>query len=148
MNIESILQPECTAFANPGSKKKVLELIADLASAQHPILSSQEIFEHLIAREKVGSTGIGNGISIPHAKLAKLESCVAVLIKCETPIDFDAIDNQAVDILFALLVPLEQEPEQYLSTLSSIAEKLNNKQIIKKLRKAANEQELFQVIIE
>ena len=145
MELSTILQPECTTCATPGSKKKVLELISDLAAVQYPTLSSQEIFESLLAREKMGSTGIGNGIAIPHGKLSNISQPVAVLIKCEEPISFDAIDKQPVDILFALLVPADQ-CEQHLSTLSSMAEKLNNKLIVKQLRKTQDESELYQVI--
>ncbi len=145
MELSTILQPECTTCATPGSKKKVLELISDLAAAQYPPLSSQEIFESLLAREKMGSTGIGNGIAIPHGRLTSITEPLAVLVKCVEPIAFDAIDKQPVDILFALLVPAEQ-CEQHLSTLAAMAEKLNDKSIIKQLRKTEDEAELYQVI--
>lgn len=98
MELCTILRPECTTCATPGSKKKVLELISDLVAAQYPTLSSQEIFESLVAREKMGSTGIGNGIAIPHGRLADIDQPIAILIKCEEPIAFDAIDKQPVDI--------------------------------------------------
>ncbi|TVK91702.1 PTS sugar transporter [Shewanella algae] len=147
MELSTILRPECTTCATPGSKKKVLELISDLASAQYPTLSSQAIFESLLAREKMGSTGIGNGIAIPHGRLPDITEPIAVLVKCEEPIAFDAIDNQPVDILFALLVPADQ-CQQHLSTLSAMAEKLSDKAILKQLRKSSDETELYQVITE
>ncbi|MCE9783775.1 PTS IIA-like nitrogen regulatory protein PtsN [Shewanella algae] len=145
MELSTILRPECTTCATPGSKKKVLELISDLASAQYPTLSSQAIFESLLAREKMGSTGIGNGIAIPHGRLPDITEPIAVLVKCEEPIAFDAIDNQPVDILFTLLVPADQ-CQQHLSTLSAMAEKLSDKAILKQLRKSSDETELYQVI--
>ncbi|GAB1105111.1 MAG: PTS IIA-like nitrogen regulatory protein PtsN [Shewanella algae] len=145
MELSTILRPEGTTCATPGSKKKVLELISDLASAQYPTLSSQAIFESLLAREKMGSTGIGNGIAIPHGRLPDITEPIAVLVKCEEPIAFDAIDNQPVDILFALLVPADQ-CQQHLSTLSAMAEKLSDKAILKQLRKSSDETELYQVI--
>ncbi|QSX29543.1 PTS IIA-like nitrogen regulatory protein PtsN [Shewanella cyperi] len=145
MELSTILRPECTTCATPGSKKKVLELISDIASAQYPTLSSQEIFESLLAREKMGSTGIGNGIAIPHGRLNSIETPIAVLVKCEEAISFDAIDKQPVDILFALLVPSDQ-CQQHLSTLAAMAEKLNDKQILKQLRKSQDDAELYQVI--
>ncbi|AUD59071.1 PTS sugar transporter [Shewanella sp. Pdp11] len=145
MELCTILRPECTTCATPGSKKKVLELISDLVAAQYPTLSSQEIFESLVAREKMGSTGIGNGIAIPHGRLTDINQPIAILIKCEEPIAFDAIDKQPVDILFALLVPADQ-CQQHLSTLSCMAEKLSDKQILKQLRKTHDETELYQVI--
>jgi len=145
MELSTILRPECTTCATPGSKKKVLELISDIASAQYPTLSSQEIFESLLAREKMGSTGIGNGIAIPHGRLNSIESPIAVLVKCDEAISFDAIDKQPVDILFALLVPSDQ-CQQHLSTLAAMAEKLNDKQVLKQLRKSQDEAELYRVI--
>ncbi|MCE9687090.1 MULTISPECIES: PTS IIA-like nitrogen regulatory protein PtsN [Shewanella] len=145
MQLSSILRPECTTCATPGSKKKVLELIGDLVAAQYPNLSSQAIFESLVAREKMGSTGIGNGIAIPHGRLTDIEQPIAVLVKCEEPIAFDAIDKQPVDLLFALLVPADQ-CQLHLSTLSCMAEKLSNKLILKQLRKTCDESELYQVI--
>lgn len=148
MDLTTILKPECTLLAIPASKKKVLELVGDIASAQYPNLSSQEIFENLIAREKMGSTGIGNGIAIPHGRLKELTEPIAVLIKCIEPIAFDAIDNQNVDILFALLVPADQGDDNHLAILSAMAEKLSDKNIIKQLRKAKDETELYQVITE
>ncbi|GGY94828.1 MAG: nitrogen system component [Shewanella sp.] len=145
MELSTVLRPECTTCATPGSKKKVLELISELAAAQYPNLSSQAIFESLLAREKMGSTGIGNGIAIPHGRMPDITTPIAVLVKCNEPIAFDAIDNQPVDILFALVVPADQ-CQQHLSTLSAMAEKLSDKQILKQLRKATTKEELYQVI--
>ncbi|MCL1114608.1 MULTISPECIES: PTS IIA-like nitrogen regulatory protein PtsN [Shewanella] len=145
MELCTILQPECTTCATPGSKKKVLELISDIVAAQYPTLSSQEVFESLLAREKMGSTGIGNGIAIPHGRLTTIDHPIGIFIKCEEPIQFDAIDKQPVDILFALLVPADQ-CQQHLSTLSSMAQKLSDKQVLKQLRKIHDSTELYQVI--
>ena len=145
MELCTILQPECTTCATPGSKKKVLELISNLVAAQYPPLSSQEVFESLLAREKMGSTGIGNGIAIPHGRLTTIEHSIAIFIKCEEAIAFDAIDKQPVDILFALLVPADQ-CQQHLSTLSSVAQKLSDKVLLKQLRKTHDSTELYRVI--
>ncbi|MBE8166947.1 MAG: PTS IIA-like nitrogen regulatory protein PtsN [Shewanella sp.] len=145
MELKIILKPECTTCATPGSKKKVLELISDLIAAQYPNLSGQEIFESLLSREKMGSTGIGNGIAIPHGRLDSIDTPIAALIKCEQPVPFEAIDKQPVDILFALLVPSDQ-CQQHLSTLSAVAEKLSDKQTLKQLRRIHDEKELYQVI--
>ena len=145
MELSTILRPECTTCATPGSKKKVLELISDIAAVQYPTLSSQEIFESLLAREKMGSTGIGNGIAIPHGRLPDIDHPIAVFVKCLEPIPFDSIDKQPVDILFALLVPADQ-CQQHLATLSAMAEKLSDKTILKQLRKSQDDAELYQVI--
>lgn len=136
---------DCTKSAvQCTSKKRALELISEIAAPQIG-QSPQELFESLLNREKMGSTGIGNGIAIPHGRMFNCDNAVAVLIQCQEPIEFDAIDNRPVDILFALLVPDEQ-CKLHLKTLSSVAEKLNDKQVLRQLRHAENDDELYQII--
>lgn len=92
----------------------------------------------------MGSTGIGNGIAIPHGKLEEdTLRAVGVFVQLETPIAFDAIDNQPVDLLFALLVPADQT-KTHLHTLSLVAKRLADKTIC--LRAALNDEELYQII--
>ncbi|EEY37591.1 PTS system, nitrogen regulatory IIA component [Vibrio mimicus SX-4] len=100
----------------------------------------------MLSREKMGSTGIGNGIAIPHARMSDSEKAVAVLLQCEEPIEFDAIDNRPVDLLFALLVP-EDQCKEHLKTLACMAERLNDKQILKQLRHAESDQELYNIMV-
>jgi PTS system nitrogen regulatory IIA component len=101
----------------------------------------------MLSREKMGSTGIGNGIAIPHARMNVSDKAIAVLLQCQEPIEFDAIDNRPVDLLFALLVPSEQCKE-HLKTLSCMAERLNDKQTLKQLRNAQSDQELYDIMIQ
>ncbi len=108
--------------------------------------NSTELFECMLSREKVGSTGIGNGIAIPHARMNSSDHAIAVLLQCEEPIEFDAIDNRPVDLLFALLVP-EEQCKEHLKTLSSMAARLNDKQVLKQLRNAQNDEELYNIMI-
>ncbi|MGR5541144.1 PTS IIA-like nitrogen regulatory protein PtsN, partial [Vibrio campbellii] len=137
---------DCTKSAVPcTSKKRALELISELVAEQTGI-SSTELFECMLSREKMGSTGIGNGIAIPHARMQSTDNAVAVLLQCQDPIEFDAIDNRPVDILFALLVP-DAQCKEHLKTLSSMAERLNDKQVLKQLRNAQNDQELYDIMI-
>ena len=114
--------------------------------AEHTGQNSTELFECMLNREKMGSTGIGNGIAIPHARMKSSDQAIAVLLQCESPIEFDAIDNRPVDLLFALLVP-DAQCKEHLKTLSSMAERLNDKQILKQLRKAQSDQELYDIMI-
>ncbi|GAL14252.1 PTS system nitrogen-specific IIA component [Vibrio astriarenae] len=122
-----------------------LELISELV-AEKTGISSTELFECMLSREKMGSTGIGNGIAIPHARMQSTDNAIAVLIQCQDPIEFDAIDNRPVDILFALLVP-DAQCKEHLKTLSSMAERLNDKQVLKQLRNAQSDQELYDIMI-
>ncbi|WP_413111149.1 PTS IIA-like nitrogen regulatory protein PtsN [Thaumasiovibrio sp. DFM-14] len=145
MQLSSVLSLDCTKSAVPcSSKKRALEIISEVA-ASHLDLSPQQLFECMLSREKVGSTGIGNGIAIPHGRITSSDQAIGVLIQCEEPIQFDAIDNKPVDLLFALLVPDEQCKE-HLKTLSAIAAKLSNKQICKQLRTAQSDSELYQIL--
>ncbi|GLP95833.1 PTS IIA-like nitrogen regulatory protein PtsN [Paraferrimonas sedimenticola] len=147
MEIKTILVPGCAQCATPGSKKKVLQLISELAAEQAPALSQEDVFEALLAREKMGSTGIGNGIAIPHGKLENIDKPIAVLVKCETPIPFDAIDNQPVDLLFALFVP-NDDAKLHLKTLSQMAATLADKRICKQLRRSHTDKELYEAVCE
>lgn len=146
MQLSEVLTVDCTKSAVPcTSKKRALEIISELVADQTGI-SSTELFENMLSREKMGSTGIGNGIAIPHARMKSSEHAVAVLLQCQDPIEFDAIDNRPVDILFALLVP-DAQCKEHLKTLSSMAERLNDKQVLKQLRNARNDQELYNIMI-
>ncbi|MBC3765242.1 PTS IIA-like nitrogen regulatory protein PtsN [Neptunicella marina] len=147
MEIKDILSPGCTqCAAEDSSKKRILETIANIAHRALPQFSSDDILESLLNREKVGSTGIGNGIALPHGRLNDLDKVVGVLITCQSPISFDAIDNKPVDIFFALLVPAEQA-QGHLQTLATIAGKLNDKDVLKKLRQAETNHDLYEAII-
>ena len=95
----------------------------------------------------MGSTGIGNGIAIPHGRLSETNQVVAVLLTTQEPIDFDAIDNRPVDVFVALFVP-ESACKDHLSTLQSIAQLFTNKQTSKKVRKCTESEQLFQLIQE
>ena len=99
----------------------------------------------LAAREKMGSTGIGAGIAIPHGRIDDEFPPTAILMTFADPIPFDSIDNQPVDLLFALLVP-ESECKQHLKTLSLMASKLGDKAVCRQLRQATSDEELYQIM--
>ncbi|REL30640.1 PTS IIA-like nitrogen regulatory protein PtsN [Thalassotalea euphylliae] len=146
MKLQDILTEDCTSCAVPlSSKKKILEQICSIATSHIPEHSTFELLQSLLAREKMGSTGIGNGIAIPHGRLTGTNQVVAVLMTTEQPVAFDAIDNRAVDIFVALFVP-EDCCKDHLSTLQSIAKLLSNKQINKKIRKCTSNHELYELI--
>lgn len=134
MNISRYLNPESiTCKSSIGSKKKLLETLSALLAVKITKLSEQTIFDCLINREKLGSTGLGNGVAIPHGRIDKLESPVCAFIKLDEGIDFDATDNQPVDLVFALLVP-EDSTEEHLQVLSIIAEILSDQSFCTRLR--------------
>ncbi|MCK6263077.1 PTS IIA-like nitrogen regulatory protein PtsN [Vibrio sp. ZSDE26] len=146
MQLSEVLTLDCTKSAvQCTSKKRALEMISEIVADQTG-QDSTELFECMLSREKVGSTGIGNGIAIPHARMNSSDHAIAVLLQCEEPIEFGAIDNRPVDLLFALLVP-EEQCKEHLKTLSSMAARLNDKQVLKQLRNAQNDEELYDIMV-
>ena len=147
MEIKEILHPDCTLCAVQGaSKKRILEHISDIANKHLLEIDQATILSSLMNRERMGSTGIGNGIALPHGRLQNLEKVIAIVVTSEVPIDYEAIDNAPVDVFFAILVPTDKASE-HLGTLSAIASKLTNKDTLKKMRAATTDDELFKAVI-
>jgi PTS system nitrogen regulatory IIA component len=144
MNMHSILSPEL-AFCNVkgGSKKRLIETSAELIAAQVTQVNANQIYDALIAREQLGSTGLGNGIAIPHCRIPRLKETVGCLIKLESPVDFDAVDKQPVDLLFFLLVP-ENTLAGHLEALRTLAEHFSNPAFCRSLRAAQTDADLYQ----
>jgi len=148
IRLETILTPGRSVVNAPGgSKKKALEQIATLISKQVPELDMQDVYEALIAREKLGSTGFGNGIAIPHCRLKGCDTPVSALLHLDAPIDFDAIDGAPVDLLFVLLVP-QAATDAHLELLRQIASMLDRKEVRDKLRSASSNEALYQVVLD
>lgn len=126
------------------SKKSALEKISRIAGEKLDI-DAQILFNNLIAREKIGSTGVGCGIAIPHVKIDSSLPATAVFIQCATAIDYDSYDGNKVDILFAIFVP-EDRCQQYLATLAEISKKLLNKPYLRQLRNADSAPALFHLL--
>jgi PTS system nitrogen regulatory IIA component len=117
------------------SKKRALEQISALITHGETELTQSQVFDSLISRERLGSTGLGRGVAIPHARVKNSERTIAALIKLEDGIDFDAIDGQPVDLLFALLVP-EHATEEHLQLLAQLAEMFSDSELVRDLRAA------------
>lgn len=148
MKLQEILTLDCTLCAVPvTSKKRIFDTICQTAAKHISELNQHELLESLMAREQMGSTGIGNGIAIPHGRLAETNQVVAVVLTTQEAIDFDAIDNRPVDIFIALFVP-ESACKDHLSTLQSIAQLFSNKQTGKDVRKCVDNGQLFKLIQE
>lgn len=148
MELSDILSLDCTRSAvQETSKKKILELISQMVAPKLGGVSRDDVFDSLLQRERLGSTGIGLGIAIPHGRLSNASHPVAVLMTLSTPIEFEAIDNQPVDIIFALLVP-QDEPETHLKTLQAVAQKLNNRDYCRKLRATDSAESLHTLFTE
>ena len=114
------------------SKKQLLQLLAEKA-AQVTGLTEREIFDTILQRERLGSTGVGNGIAIPHGKLAGVKRITGVFARLESPVDFEALDDQPVDLVFLLLAP-EGAGADHLKALSRIARVLRDADTVAKVR--------------
>ena len=128
------------------SKKRVFEQ-AGLLFENNQGIARSTVFDSLFAREKLGSTGFGNGIAIPHCRLKGCESPVSALLHLDAPIDFDAIDGAPVDLLFVLLVP-EAATDAHLELLRQIASMLDRKDVRERLRNASSNEALYQVVLD
>lgn len=148
MQIASLLTPQRTQVNTPGSnQKRVLEHLSlfiaeDIAENIHP----DDIFDALIEREKLGTTGIGQGIAIPHCRMDGLQQAYGSFFKLEQAIDFDAVDDQAVDLLFVLLVPPDA-CDQHLQTLASLAQAFSQTQTCERLRNSKTALDLYNNLI-
>ena len=146
MDIQAIVsldRTECAVQCN--SKKRILEIISGIAAKNNPDIDEATVLSALLARERMGSTGIGNGIALPHGRLAGLEKVIAIVVTTTPAINFDAIDNKPVDIFFTLLVPQEQT-DGHLQTLAMVAGKLSDKETINSIRKAATSDDIIRAL--
>ncbi len=146
MKISEFLSPDETLINIRGSDKE--KLLADLArkAASKVELSENEILSELLKREELGSTGMGNGVAIPHARFQAIKKPFGIFARLKQPIDFEAIDGQPVDIVFVLLLPSSGEGEQ-LGALACVARKLRGADDLMQLRRAKNASNLYEVLI-
>ena len=140
MELKDLITPERTLFSmREDSKKCVLERVAQLVAKGLKIAdcSDTDIFESYVARERLGNTGIGHGVAIPHLRCKKIHKPIGALLHLGNGVDFGAADRQPVDIIFALLVP-EDATEEHLKLLSELATLFDKPEFRDKLRNADN----------
>ena len=148
MQLATILTPERCLCRAPGtSKKRVLETISQFIGEQVDQLDADELFGNLLARERLGSTGLGGGIAIPHCRLTGCTSPISAVLRLDAPVDFDAIDGAPVDLLFVLLVP-EAATDEHLELLRQIASMLDRGDVRERLRQASDSTSLYQVVVD
>ncbi|MEH6591729.1 MAG: PTS IIA-like nitrogen regulatory protein PtsN [Halioglobus sp.] len=141
--LAEILTPGRTACRIPGvSKKRLFETIAKIINRDQVSLPYSLVLSSLISREKLGSTGLGHGIAIPHCRIDNCTHAMGVLVTLEEAIDFDAPDNQPVDMLFVLLVPQEAE-QKHLDILASVAGLFSQDEFCNSIRNAKDTESLY-----
>jgi PTS system nitrogen regulatory IIA component len=147
MTLATILSPELTFCNVQGSaKNKLLHDCATLIASRMDGLTADEIFDALMAREQLGSTGLGDGIAIPHCRIPRCQRTIGCLVKLNEGVDFDAIDGKPVDILCFLLVP-ENTLEGHLEILRTLAEHFTDAAFCARLRAAQTDATLYDAAI-
>jgi len=145
--IKNILPPGNVFFdLDVGSKKRVFEQVGLLLENSEK-LSRSTVFDSLFARERLGSTGLGHGVAIPHGRIKGLREAVGVLIRLKAPILFDAPDGKPVSLLFVLLVP-DQANDLHLQVLSELAHRFSNRQLRETLLTTTDPAEAHRLLAE
>jgi PTS system nitrogen regulatory IIA component len=146
MLISDLLSPErihCDIHSS--SKKRLLELISEELARNSDDLSQREIFESLCARERLGSTGLGKGVAIPHGRVKGTRHIEASFLRLKKPLPFDAIDGEPVDLLFALAVP-EKCSDDHLKLLAQVAELFSDPHLLEELRAADSSGKMLKLL--
>ena len=128
------------------SKKKVLENLSQILAANAAAGSAEKVFQVLLERERLGSTGLGKGVAIPHARVPGLTHTIAAMLTLETPVDFEAVDAQPIDIAFGLLVP-EEDTDNHLQHLSRLVTLFRDQGICQKIRDADSSEQIFELLL-
>ena len=145
MALTDLLSPDAILSAlRVNGKKQALQEMSERA-AQVSGLSAREIFDALLQRERLGSTGVGDGIAIPHGKLANCKHIFGIFARLERPIDFEALDGLPVDLIFLLIAP-ESAGADHLKALARIARLLRDQDVAKKLRASRDAPAIYSVL--
>ena len=148
MKIASLLNPDriiCDVEAN--SKKRSLEILSETLANDDPGIMSNKVFESLLNREKLGSTGLGHGVALPHGRSDQFTEARLAVIKLDQGIDYDAPDSEPVDLLFALVVP-DNATEEHLKILALLAAMFKEDETRAQLREAKSPEDIMQLIRE
>jgi PTS system nitrogen regulatory IIA component len=128
------------------SKKKVLENLSEKLAANTTATTAEKIFQVLLERERLGSTGLGKGVAIPHARVPGLAHTAAAMLTLESPVDFESADNQPIDIAFGLLVP-EDDTDNHLQHLSRLVTLFRDPAVCDKIRGANSAESIFELLL-
>ncbi len=145
MTISALLSPQKIFLdSEVTSKKKLLELIANIV-ADKTQLAQSTIYNNLLNRERLGSTGLGRGIAVPHARVPDLEQTIGCFFRLKEPVNFESPDNQPVDLVFTIVIP-EEATEEHLLILSSLARIFSQADVCEAIRSATSKEEIEQII--
>lgn len=147
MEFTELLKPEAVKVVSSASSKK--RLMHDLAEISHTVygIDASRAVDALMERETLGPTGVGHGVALPHARLTDLDDVVGVFVLLEKPIEFESVDRQPVDIVFALLAP-EDAGVEHLKALALVSRTLREAAVCAKLRANPDPQTLWTILTE
>lgn len=147
MELSSILKPEAVkVITSASSKKRLLNEIGDIVQSVYGLDNSAAV-DALLERESLGPTGVGHGVALPHARVDGLDRVVGVFLLLEQPVDFDAVDRQPVDLVFALFAPKEDGVE-HLKALARVSRTLRDEAVRDKLRANGDPSTLYAILTE
>ena len=143
MKLSEILTPDrCFCKVQGFSKKRLLKTLSSMLGDSFSNLDENQVFDSMMAREQLGSTGIGNGIAIPHCRVPYCKEIIGCLITLDSFIDYDSADGMPVDLIFVLIVP-EEKKDDHVRTLAIVAERFNSNKYCDALRQAQTSIELY-----
>ena len=145
MTISALLSSESIFVdCDISSKKKLLEFVADTV-ANATDLPKAELFSHLLDRERLGSTGLGNGFAVPHARMPELDKTMACFVRLKEGVNFEAPDNVPVDMAFAIVIP-DHVTDEHLQILSALAKIFSQESVCQSIRSADTPQAISDII--
>ncbi len=144
MEMIELIKPEQVLTLRAGNKTQLLQELARRA-AKALGLEVQAILDPVLAREALGSTGVGEGVAVPHAKIPGLEHFFALFARLEKPVEFDAVDRQPVDLMVLLLIP-EKADKEHVTALACVSRRLRDPEIARRLRATSEPPALYEVL--
>lgn len=147
MELKEILDPKAVRFvSNANSKKRLIQDIAEQASQIYG-LDATTVMSALMEREKLGSTGVGRGVAIPHARFNDMNQVCGLFTRLEKPVDFESMDHQPADLIFTILAP-QKEGADHLKALALVSRTLRSENVCSKLRANADQHTLYTILTE
>ncbi|MBS0232485.1 MAG: PTS sugar transporter subunit IIA [Proteobacteria bacterium] len=145
MKIKSFLRPESVLIdLRVPDKPALLRALAQVA-ANTVHVSSESVFTEIARREELGSTGIGEGVAIPHARVAGVEKAFALAARLRPPVNFDSIDGRPVDLVFLLVAPQSSNTE-HLNLLAAVSRKLRDRSVVEQLRTSVDAEDFYRAL--
>lgn len=147
VTLDQILAPERVRSNVPaGSRKRTLQVLGEIFADADPELSALSVFDRLVARERLGSTGLGEGCALPHARVPGLGRTLAAFLRLRAGVDFDSPDHEPVDLVFGLLVP-EESTDEHLEILAAVAGVFSDERVRSSIRSVEEPTRIREVLV-